>query len=275
MSSAQNREANGSINTTKNYKQALLRYEYAIWKGAHGDDRNRLLLKKALCFRDLNDFEEAIKSLNRTRLSKCNDSLRAEIIYNKAFFNYAIKNYTESLTFLKQLNHSKAFQNYLHRYYVLKSINENSLRRWNEAHASLNEYLQYLEERHHYIPPLQVAIDSIYSKKNIPKLKNKRKAFILSFLPGAGMIYSGKPIKGIINFTLCSVSLGFGAYHIFNELYLTGYFGGGILLEKFYFGGRRHTDYLIDYQNNKLSENFNSSTNRFILNLNKELKKAL
>ncbi len=107
----------------------------------------------------------------------------------------------------------------------------------------------------------------LYSKKNIPKLKNEMFQFWISFIPGTGIMYAGKPLEGAVNFLLNATCLSLGVLGIINGYYITGYFGGSLVMEKFYFGGRRRGEYLLEKHNKQKAQQFNDRAKEMLLGI--------
>jgi hypothetical protein len=132
---------------------------------------------------------------------------------------------------------------------LLETISLNGLRKWTEAREVLLKYPDLAETQ-------IKQIEEWYKKP--PKMKKHKVAYVLGFIPGMGIAYAGKPMVGLLNFSINAVFLSFGVYEFINSYYITGYFVGAIGINKFYFGGRAHAKWLIDKRNVEFTDKFNN-----------------
>lgn len=213
-------------------------------------------MQKALCLRWSGEYERASSTLDRIPLFFVNDSVRKRIVFERALNYYFNGKFDLALGEIKVLE--DMFQGKPPKGDVLlHALILNEQQKWGEAKDMLlvntssgvfgNDSIAARSE-----------ILTLYSKSNIPKLKSKKTAFWLSFLPGAGIVYGGEPVEGTLNFVLNAAAFGFGIYEIYYGYYLTGYFTGGVFLEKFYLGGRKRADFLVDRTNYERARGFNA-----------------
>ena len=170
------------------------------------------------------------------------------------------KEYRQSIFNLEKIKKALSYKNDLVTN-ILILINKNYLNEWESAsnlfkEISVNKQLD------------KTTVDSIrtiYSK--FPKLKKQKAAYLWSFIPGMGIVYAGKTFEGILNFSLNALPLYLGVHQVVNKFYYTGYFGGAILIEKFYFGGRKRAKYLVKKYNYNVSFNYNLKLKELLLSL--------
>jgi TM2 domain-containing membrane protein YozV len=99
------------------------------------------------------------------------------------------------------------------------------------------------------------ALDELYSRRNLPRLKNEKTLFWIGIVPGFGQMYVGKVGEGIANLALNIAFFSFGVYEALNGFYFTGYFVGTLSINKLYFGGRTRASNLLKSTNqNRLTE---------------------
>ncbi|MCX7729414.1 MAG: hypothetical protein N2203_08085, partial [Bacteroidia bacterium] len=205
-----------------------------------------------------------LKSINTNNLS---DSLKFIIKYQTALNYYLLNELTQSqneLIILYNIIHDTLLH---YKAYPLNTIILNELYNWNEAKKLLLKYncVYFKDTQQKFIH--QKNIDSLYNTKNIPKLKNVRKAITLStFIPGLGQMYSKNYSEGIIAFfTNTSIAL-LTITGIYYQYYFTSIIAGSSLLAKFYTGNISRAEYSAMKHNYFVSKKFNDNVKNYIIN---------
>lgn len=236
------------------YLDAALELERLCFIG-DSKDKNDLLMQKALCLRWAGEYERASATLDRIPLFFVTDSVRKKIVFERALNYYLSGRFAQAEGEVRVLEDQ--FQGKLPgASVILYALILNEQQKWEDAKAMLLANASSGVFGSDSVAAKNEIL-ALYSNANIPRLKSKDKAFWLSFLPGAGIAYGGEPLEGALNFVLNAAAFGFGVYEIYYGYYLTGYFTGGILLEKFYLGGRKRADFLVDRSNYERAKGFN------------------
>jgi len=246
--------------------EAGIEYEYIAYYANNVLLKSRAQSKRIDCFTQENKFEEAQHYAEKVSLMNVSDSLSFEIRYKKAFNAYLAGNFGEAKSHFLQLKffHPKqVFQKYVLYILILNELNE-----YTKAKEELLAWIDNTQMPVSQHDSLKLLVQQIYSQRNIPKLKSIERARLFStFLPGSGQVYAGYPLEGIFNFTIHLATLAFAAEEIIAGYYITGYFGGFGMFQKFYFGGIKRTEYLVNKTNYKRARKFNKEAKAFILEL--------
>jgi hypothetical protein len=240
-----------SLFDCRNFQDAQIEYERIVFETNITTDRQVALYKRASCFKQLKEFSKAIQTISRISYFNLPDTLKKRFHYEYSLLSYLAGSFQDAsflISNIDTLNLPKAIQP---NYFLLKSLVLNELRLWNDAQISATRYFQILG-----LNKLD-SLNDLYQHQ--PKLRSIKTAKILQVLPGAGMVYAGKPWEGFFNFSLNAAFLGFGVYNAANGLFFTGYFIGGIGLNKFYFGGQNRTEFLVNKYNYQVSKDYNNA----------------
>ncbi|SDC31616.1 hypothetical protein SAMN05216323_102542 [Williamwhitmania taraxaci] len=212
-------------------------------------------MQKALCLRWAGEYERASATLDRIPLFFVTDSVRKKVVFERALNYYLNGRFAQAEGEIRVLE--DMFQGKLPVGSVLLcALILNEQQKWGDAKAMLLANASSGVFGNDSVAAKN-RIMILYSDSNTPRLKSKNTAFWLSFLPGAGIAYGGEPAEGVLNFVMNAAAFGFGVYEIYYGYYLTGYFTGGILLEKFYLGGRKRADFLVERTNYERAKHFN------------------
>lgn len=279
------------------FYEAAIAYEKAIFENNDIQRINELLIQKSYCYKQNGNHRKAIQSLERVKTWNIGDIAYKKLKYELSLNSYLAKEYKQADAHIKQLyfhlkgkdlqtdtlssrrnvpagskismidNHSGG-----NKLMLLDGLINNELRNWDIAHERFKAYIEELKINEELKEKYLTVLDSLYQKSNLPVWKSPEKAFKWStYIPGSGQIYAGYPGEGIANILFHLVSFGFAAEEIYFKNYLTGYFGGFALLQKFYFGGRERARYLAERNNDKTKREFNDKVKRLLLqNLMKE-----
>lgn len=238
-----------------NLEVAAMEYERVIFFNYDFNLSKQALYKKSLCLKELHKYNQAIECLEKIGISPFDSSLTHNSLHELSLLYYLVEDYNNSLLKLSITNDLYGLSK---EEKFIKALNLNELHKFDSAKETLIEIAK--EEKNDSLSQEMILnINRLYTKKNISKIKNSKKLFWISFIPGLGIAYAGKPLEGFSNFLINSAALTFGVVAIINGYYISGYFGGGILIEKFYFGGRRRAEYLLQKNNYEIVNNLNKS----------------
>lgn len=248
------------------FRKAALLYEKAFFQRKDSLNNGRLLWKKAQCYKQMEAFEVAYKTLNRINSANIPDSLKVKYREESILMPYLADNpstafaeYEEAKINLKAGELKKL--GYL-RVLVLVEQQE-----WKRAKKAMKTYAER--------KPLEMNIDSLFqgvTSGNAFKKPNTGKT--LSYiLPGAGQIYAGHFWKGMASFGLTSGTAFLGVNRFLKGYYFSSLISGTGLFLRFYLGGKRHSQELIEKYNQKKAENFKNLIIQKIIKLKEKNQK--
>jgi tetratricopeptide (TPR) repeat protein len=257
-------EANNLFNSGKFFK-ASIEFERIIFQEKENQNINTARYKKALCYRHLSRYTDAVKELNRINLFSAVDTMKTKILYEKAFNLMLNENFQEALWNIKRINKEKISNSTYNDILPLKVLILNHNRKWDKAENTLKQWIESLSISGNKINQLKDSVSLIYSDSKLPTNYSTEKAENFSrFIPGAGHAYTGHILEGVGNFMLNASVLGFGVYQIWYGYYFTGYIGGLGIFYKTYFGGMERAAYLAKTEKNKEMNKFNQLCTNFI-----------
>jgi TM2 domain-containing membrane protein YozV len=247
------------------YFEASIEYERLVFKTENQADLKYNKYKKALCYKQLKNFSQAIEELQSIYILNRNDSLFQRICYQQALCLYLNEEPTKALwkidEYLNQNSDTASYRILL----PLMILCQNETFQWKEAQESLLRYIRMLNLNPEKLETMQTVVNELYQKKNLPRIRSIKKAENLSrFIPGAGQIYAGKPMEGIVNFLINASLLAFTAQQAVSGFYITGYLAGLGFFNKTYHGGMRRSENLAIWKNKELTVNFNSKINEIL-----------
>lgn len=243
----------------KQYKEASIEYELIAYNASSLSEANEALLRKAECKLAMQLYEEAENTMSRVRFYDISDTLYIDCMYKYALCCYLSGNLSQCETLLMNLTSSIDDTSRISNSYLLYGLCMNEKREYDKAKELTLNYLKYNKNLGvNYKESAKKEIEELYSKKNLPKIKNPAKAERLStFLPGTGQIYAGYYFEGITNVMLQLVSLGFGGYQIYLRNYITGGIIGMSLAQRFHMGGMSRSAFLCEKHNYLVCKKFN------------------
>lgn len=250
LANSQNYHAQAdTLMATKQYEQAALLYEKAFFFATNYHQKGKALYGKIQAQKNTRQYSAIWK-----RLLTISDE------------NF-VKNTTDSLYFegaLAALLANEPYQALLFIEAVAPNINDsvffiktkwlhllilNELRQW-EAAA---EQLQKLEQ---YLPTTDNNEQALYS--NQPHLLDAYKARQWArFVPGAGQMYAHAIGEGMVALMLQLGAVGWIVFEMSQTAFITAYFGGVPLFQKFYTGSIRRSAELVRRYNTTQSNAYN------------------
>jgi TM2 domain-containing membrane protein YozV len=248
------------------YFEASIEYERQIFHAKTAQEINNSKYRKALCFKQMKEYAKSAEELQSIYFTDTNDSLFQSVCYEQSLCHYLSGEPTKALwkidEYFRRSNDSATFEVFL----PVRLFSLNDTQRWEEAKSC---FVQYIKMQN--LPPekqlkLIERVDSIYTKKNRPKIRSAEKAENWSrFIPGAGQIYAGETGEGIINLLINSSILVFAGHQALNHYYITGYLAGLGLFNKTYHGGMKRAATLASQKNQALLSDFNSKIRSMIV----------
>lgn len=257
-----------SLYENGDFFQAGIAYEYIVYTTASRETKVLAQIKRIDCFTQDGSFKEAQHYAEKVSLLQIPDSLQFIIRYKRALNAYLAGHFNEAKSHFLQLRFYHRENVFERDYYPVYLLTLNELKEWQTAKK---EWLAWINQSNLALmqkDSLAQIVETLYHKKNIPKLKSIKRAKTYStFIPGSGQIYAGYPLEGIFNLTIHLASLAFAAEEILAGFYITGYLGGFGLFQKLYFGGIRRTEYLVNKTNYKRAREFNREAKAFVLKI--------
>ena len=258
-----------SLTRTKQYSAALLAYERAYFELTEPSDtsqsaaylrqaQNVCLLKKGYCLKEMGDFEEARKNTTRFDLQNLPDTIHAALRNEMVVCSFLAGVYEDALGQVQQL-----------RFFIKDSTLHAAADLWEIlALMQLKRYLEakanfgkYNAKKH-----LGLNAEQVFAFAKNPRFRDAKKAKIMAtFLPGAGMMYAGKPKEGVLSLLLQATALGFAGVSIYNGYYLSGFFTGFGLFQAFYFGGIKRTELLVEKRNLELVKTYTQAVTKALI----------
>lgn len=253
-----------SIYQTKNYRLAALEYERIIFEDPAPSARAQAALGKAACLKAQQQYSSAAAYLNETSTVGIPDTLRFRILFQSALNAYLAHQPDQAYSKLEIISHFYPDSAERKDMFLLKILSLNEAQRWKEADTAYSRFIRT------YYPNLPLQ-NNPYLK--IPRLKNPETAEKLSaYLPltGAGEFYAGNIPEGMLNALLQIGLLGFGAYNIIIQHYITGILIGAGGYASFYNGSKRRAKKLTELYNEKETLKFNTRVREQLMALIKK-----
>ena len=215
--------------------EKLLRIETAIFHSYNNDSIFNLLYNKAIVYKTLKMYKEALATLERKSPSK-DHFLYEKYIFQKALLFFFINDFGNAWWTIQEYAGTSDEWVLL----KLKICLENE--DFKTAKGVLYEYYKAKS-----LPGenLNILPDSLLAKD---PLKYKRMS---TWLPGLGQTLAGYPVKGITAFTLNTAFAGLSIWCFVNGYFITGSFSGIMPFYRFYRGNRLQTFHLIENLNHK------------------------
>ena len=245
--------------------EASIEYERMIFNSEDQSNIKNFRYKKALCYKQLNNYGKAIEELQPIYFPNKNDSLLLRVYYLQSLCYYLNEEPTQALWKIDEclsLNHDTASQLTL---LPLKVLCMNETLRWEEAQECLIHYFLIQNLSPEKSTEMQQVVHELYSRKKLPHIRSIKKAENWSrFIPGTGQIYAGKTGEGLLNFFINVSILAFSAQQAYTGFYITGYLAGLGFFNKIYHGGIKRSGNLATWKNKELTVTFNNKINKII-----------
>ncbi len=219
------------------YFEASIAYERIIYLSDSPVERVVANLAKTEALKQLGDFSKARNDLRRSLVFRGNDSLRLEVLYQKAFCAYMDGASDEAYAALMQIRHIFGSMGQ-QRLYLLQALVLADLGRWEALREHLVNWLTEFEADSLVFAQTLVTYDELLEAGLSRVDRDPEKARLWStFIPGAGQLYAGEPGWGALNaFSQLAGLAGFGLL-AYNGYYVASAVVGLGAFQSFYFGG--------------------------------------
>lgn len=253
-----------SLYEAGNFRQASIEYERSVFMADNYQNKGIARYRKALCEKQMHEFRKAFDILTSISFISMPDTLKENIIHERVLCGYLAGYFKEAESDLILYENKIKDKKIRKEISLLAVLIANELNDYQGADSLGEIYVNQYAPVEKKDSLLQV-MEGIYNNKNLPKLKNTRTAWWLSFVPGLGHAYAGKIGEGMLSFLVNASFLAFGAYEVYTGYYLTGYLVGAGGLSKFYFGNRERVNYLINKRNYMETRSFNNKAKKIFL----------
>jgi tetratricopeptide (TPR) repeat protein len=254
-----------------NYFEAGIEFERAYFFATDSRIRLEANLERAQALKQTGEYLKARNDLQRTLHLRQFPELHFQLMYELAFCEYMLGNYSNAAGILVQLKHF-----YPHEYFSDEILTLHALAGVMSEDFSLaqEKTLELIIHKGHETDVADSLIKRtmiLFCECAVPVLKSEKTAARWStFVPGAGHFYAGYPGKGLLNAGSQLVSLGLAAYMGWNNLYVSGFVVGLGMFQSFYFGGIRQAAFLAGQRNLNEMADYKEMLKGFILDLNHE-----
>ena len=210
--------ANGQESGGDGPLERALRWERTVYSAEDQSAIDSALIEKAHCYEEASLPEEAVRTLDRIRLYLLEPTEVQKILLLKSRYSRKAGDLGAALGYLEE---SGLAEDHPMKYAVLLAAS----RRYSESKEYALLCAGSESERN--------AVMRLFKKA--PKLKKEGTAAALSFLPPAGQIYLGRPMEGVAMLLLNVGAVGFTAMELAGHNWITGFLGGGLLLNETFF----------------------------------------
>jgi tetratricopeptide (TPR) repeat protein len=262
---AQPKHLADSLFASKRYFEASIEYQRAIFNQPAPGLLAEARYQKALCYRHLGRYEDALKELNQIGLFSLEDSLKTGVLYEKAFNLMLSEDHSEALMNIQRIREKQLPQTTRHNLQPLKIIILNNNRQWQKAEQTFRNWIASRTLNNDEKARWKDTLSLLYSEDNLPKNYSQERARNWSrFIPGAGHAYAGHPWEGAASFLLNGAAIGLGIHQIWKGYYFTAYVAGFGVFYKTYFGGMERAANLASLEKENEMEAFNKKCARLI-----------
>jgi hypothetical protein len=247
---------------------ASIEFERAIFNETDNIKIAQCKYYKSICYRELGENTKALEELTGVNAFNLPDSLFFLIRYETAFCNFLNNDPNQSLLNIEELRIK--FPDTLKTADIipLNILCLNDLRKWEEALALWNYFLENSSLQGSVINDFKKEVGKLYDEKNIPKYKSPKTAENLSrFIPGSGQMYCGAFLEGTFNLLMNASLLGYAGFEFYNHYYFTGYFVGLGLFNKTYNGGMHRANLLAAETNIERLTEFNRQNSLLLIDV--------
>jgi len=256
-----------SLYASGKYFEASIEYERMAFSAESQADLYKYKYKKALCYKQLKNFERALQELQPIYFPNSTDSLYLNVSYEQSLCFYLNGEPAKALWKIDEYFHRSTDTTTYRIFMPVKLLCLNETFQWNEAKECFMRFVQM----QNFIPEKEAEmyqiLNNLYDRRNLPHIRSIKKAENWSrFIPGSGQIYAGKTGEGIVNFLINASVLAFSAHQAYNGFYITGYLAGLGFFNKTYHGGIKRSGILASERNKELIVSFNVRINEIIRN---------
>jgi tetratricopeptide (TPR) repeat protein len=256
-----------------NYFEAGIAYERAYFFASDSRLRMEANLGRAQALKQTGEFLKARNDLQRTLHLRQFPELHFRLIYELAFCEYMLGNYSTASGTLLQLKHFYPEEYFSNEILTLHALAGVMAEDFSLAQEKTLELIILKGHEENITDSLVKRTMILFCECSAPVLRSEKTAARWStFIPGAGHLYAGYPGKSLLNAGSQLVSLGLAAYMGWNNLYVSGFVVGLGMFQSFYFGGIRQAAFLANQRNISEMASYKEMLKEFILNLNEDRK---
>ncbi|MCF8231295.1 MAG: hypothetical protein K9J27_03820 [Bacteroidales bacterium] len=247
--------------------EASIEYERTMYLETGRDKMNEARFRKALSYRYLNRYDDALAELDRIPLFSMADSMKARILYEKAFNLLLTDKHEVALWNFRRIE-NRYSQQLSPSMIPLEIIILNHSRKWKEAKATFLSLVDSVTADSAKSVLWKDSVYTLYAEDHIPKTYREEKARNLSrFIPGAGHVYAGHPWEGAASFLLNGAAAGVAIHQLWYKYYFTAYIAGFGVFYKSYFGGMERAAHLAEIAGHNEMKRFNDKCSALMMQI--------
>lgn len=252
-----------SLYGSRQYYDASLSYEKAIYYHRNPVKKAALALKRTEALRQIGSFDIAEQTLKRVDLAALNDSMFYLVKYNAALCAYLNSDFASAESHLLQLVSFAKDTIRLAGSYPLYTLVLNELGKYDDAKHYLERFVSVNRLEKDSLTPM---IEKEYEPAKRPKYKRLKKAKIMSYIvPGLGQMYAGFYGEGITAMACNAIFLGLTGVGIYYKYYLTSILYSYTIFSKFYTGNISRMEFLVNKRNYLLQKNYNQRLKQLVM----------
>lgn len=198
--------------------EEALRWERVVFSSDDPGAVNMALIKKADCYYQAAMPDEALRTLERVKMYFLDPEAASDVLVHKSCYSEAAGDFGAALGYLEESGKAEEFPE---MYAVLLA----SAWRISESREQALRLATSEEGKD--------AVMKLFKKA--PRLRKENMAAVLSFIPPAGQIYLGRPWEGILSMILNAGAAGLTVYELVGHDWISGFLGGGLLLNETFF----------------------------------------
>jgi TM2 domain-containing membrane protein YozV len=228
--------------------------------------RARALLGKAGALKQLGEFADAVRVLQRISHEKLDDTLSCSVSYQVALCTYLQGEHARAQDALEQLYLSVADSTLTAPSLMLYALALNEERKWSEAKDKMLKMISCSKLDPAAADSLTRMVNEMYDPRNYPKLKNVKAAKVLSFIiPGSGQVYAGSVGQGIASMVLQAAAITFTVYSFNAGTYITSAGAGFSVFGRLYGGGGRNAERIAMRTNYERAMKYNDQLKKQVI----------
>lgn len=259
-----------SLFSVQNYREARIEYERVVFKNTDRAIIAEAKLNIVNCYKQERTFNKAIEELNGVINIGLQAELTRQVKYETILCNYLAGDTKKAESLAKQARYFNKDSILNNRILLLEVLIYTKNQKWDEAKQKSLDFAQLKLSETDSLFFYQDLLSEYFNKKNIPKFKDPDKAKLLStFIPGAGQIYSGHITEGVLSFGLQATFIGLGAHAFYKQYYVSGYFVGFAIFQKFYFGGQHRAKLLTQKSNYEKMQKYHGNLKNILVKIDK------
>jgi len=247
------------------YFEASIEYERALFSHPAHDARISCRYRKALCYRYLGRYQDALDEINRIGLFNTDKSWKNILLYEKAFNLLLSGSEQEALMHMGMIRKERLSDTMRRQIIPLKILILNKNRHWQKAEKTCAQWIKILPLSGQQQEAWSDSINRLYQEDNLPKAYSEEAARNWSrFIPGSGQMYTGHTWEGAMSLLLNGAAAALGVHQIYYGFYFTGYVAGFGILYKTYFGGMERAGNLANIERENEMVRFNRTCSAMI-----------